>query len=261
MRVRDENEILEQIRSHKGVFLTYVILRIMVAAIMLRQLSSGNFQNVFLCVLVLFLFIVPSLIEKGGGVRLPDALEIIILLFIFAAEILGEIQEFYVQIPFWDTILHTLNGFLAAAVGLSLVAILNKSKRVAMTLSPFFVAVVAFCFSMTVGVIWEFAEFGADQIFGVDMQKDTVVHEIHSIMLDPEKGQTPYTISDIHQVVVDGQEMELDGYLDIGLIDTMEDLFVNFIGALTFSVGGYFSMKHKKGKGWMKNFVPEREKE
>ncbi len=258
MGTGNKNEILEQIKSHKGVFLLYIFLRIMVAVVMVRQFLAGNFQYVFLCILVLFLFIVPSLIEKEGGIRLPDTLEIIILLFIFAAEILGEIQEFYVQIPFWDTLLHTLNGFLAAAVGLSLVEILNNSERVAMKLSPFFIAVVAFCFSMTVGVMWEFAEFGADMLFGMDMQKDTVVHEIHSVMLDPAGGQTPYAIEDIHQVVIDGQEMELDGYLDIGLTDTMKDLFVNFIGAIVFSVGGYFSMKHGKGKNWMKNFVPEK---
>lgn len=254
----NRNEILEQIKSHKGVFFLYVFLRIMVAVVMVRQFLAGNFQHVFLCILVLFLFIVPSLIEKSRGIRFPDTMEIIILLFIFAAEILGEIQEFYVQIPMWDTILHTLNGFLAAAVGLSLVEILNNSKRVDVKLSPFFVAVVAFCFSMIVGVVWEFVEFGADMMFGLDMQKDTVVHEIHSIMLDPEGGQTPYTIESIHQVIVDGQEMELDGYLDIGLIDTMKDLFVNFLGAVVFSVCGYMNMKRGSGKGWMKNFVPEK---
>lgn len=156
MEKRNRNEILEQIKSHKGVFLLYVFLRIAVAAVMIKQFMDGNFQSVFLCVLVLFLFIVPSLIEKSGSIRFPDTLEIIILLFIFAAEILGEVQEFYVQIPMRDTILHTLNGFLAAAV-------------------------VAFCFSMTVGVMWEFIEFSADMAFGLDMQKDTVLHEIHSI--------------------------------------------------------------------------------
>lgn len=181
----DKNEILEQIKSHKGVFCLYVLLRFLVALVMVKQFLAGNYQHVFLCVLVLVLFIVPGLIEKGGGIRIPDTLEIIILLFIFSAEILGEIQEFYVKIPFWDTVLHTLNGSLAAAVGLSLVEILNESERIAVKLSPFFVAVVAFCFSMTVGVMWEFGEFGADMLFGVDMQKDSVVHEIHSVMLDP----------------------------------------------------------------------------
>lgn len=258
MEKRNRNEILEQIKSHKGVFLLYVFLRIAVAAVMVEQFMAGNFQSVFLCVLMLFLFIVPSLIEKSGSIRFPDTLEIIILLFIFAAEILGEIQEFYVQIPMWDTILHTLNGFLAAAVGLSLVEILNNSERIEMRLSPFFIAVVAFCFSMTVGVMWEFIEFSTDMAFGLDMQKDTVVHEIHSIMLDPEGGQTPYAIENIHQVVVDGQEMELEGYLDIGLIDTMKDLLVNFIGAVVFSAGGYLNLKRGKGRGWMKNFVPEK---
>ena len=81
------------------------------------------------------------------------------LLFIFSAEILGEISSFYVLFPFWDTTLHTLNGFLAAAIGFSLVDLLNRSDRVKFDLSPLFLSITAFCFSMTIGVLWEFFEF------------------------------------------------------------------------------------------------------
>lgn len=246
-------------RVRKRVVLVYILLRVMVSAVMVRQLIIGNYQYVFLCILVLILFQIPEMLEKKKGIRLPDTLEVIILLFIFAAEILGEIEEFFVLCPYWDTVLHTVSGFLSAAIGLSLVEILNKSEHVSMNLSPFFVAVVAFCFSMTVGVIWEFVEFGADMIFGWDMQKDTVVHEISSIMLDPEGGMTVYSINDIHQVVVDGKELGVDGYLDIGLIDTMKDLLVNFLGALVFSVGGYFSLRAGKKKKWMESFLLVRE--
>ena len=120
-------------------------------------------------------------------VELPTVLEIIILVFIFAAEILGEISEFYLMFPFWDTVLHTMNGFLAAAIGFSLVDLLNRSERTVFSLSPLFMAIVAFCFSMTIGVIWEFFEFGMDQIGGFDMQKDTVIHTVSfGVMLNPE---------------------------------------------------------------------------
>ena len=96
------------------------------------------------------------------------------LLFIFSAEILGEISSFYVLFPFWDTTLHTLNGFLAAAIGFSLVDLLNRSDRVKFDLSPLFLSITAFCFSMTIGVLWEFFEFAMDQFFALDMQKDTI---------------------------------------------------------------------------------------
>lgn len=254
----NNNVYLDQIKSHKKVFLLYVFLRVMVALIMVKEFLAHNYEYVFLCILVLILFIVPNLIEKEAGIRLPDTLEVIILLFIYSAEILGEIQSFYVLIPGWDTILHTLNGFLSAAIGLSLVSILNKSDRVAVSLSPFFIVMVAFCFSMTVGVIWEFIEFGCDMTFGLDMQKDTIITSIHSILLDSAGGNNAYVIKNITNTVVNGEKLPINGYLDIGLIDTMKDLFVNFIGALLFSVAGYLSMVHKKSKKWMNNFLPRK---
>lgn len=102
----------------------------------------------------------PSLVQVTFKIELPSALEITILIFIFAAEILGEIQEFYLAFPFWDTVLHTLNGFLAAAIGFSMVDLLNRSDRLKFELSPLFMAIVAFCFSMTIGVVWEFLNSG-----------------------------------------------------------------------------------------------------
>ena len=179
------------------------------------------------------------------------------MVFIFSAEILGEIKSFYIVFPMWDTILHTLNGFLAAAIGFSLVDILNNNDRLQFKMSPVFMALVAFCFSMTIGVLWEFFEFGMDHLIGTDMQKDTVINYITSVALDPTNSNRPVTMSGINDVIVNGQALGLGGYLDIGLIDTMEDLFVNFIGAVVFSIFGYFYVK-KSGKGrFVKRFIPK----
>lgn len=109
-------------------------------------------------------------------------------------------------------------------------------------MSPLFMAVVAFCFSMTIGVLWEFVEFGSDMLLHSDMQKDTVIHEIYSVSLDPTNSNIPIALKDITDVTVNGQSLELGGYLDIGLRDTMKDLGVNFIGAVVFSVMGFFYM-------------------
>ncbi len=247
-----------ELREHKSSFLVFSTLRILVVLVMIRQFFNGNYENVFLGILTLLLLFVPSLIQVSFKIELPTTLEIIIMLFIFSAEILGEIQEFYIIIPFWDTILHTLNGFLAAAIGLSMVVLLNDSKRVMFNLSPAFIALVAFCFSMTIGVIWEFFEFAMDQFFRLDMQKDTVIHTISSVMLDPAGGNTPYMIRGIEEVMINGKELGLGGYLDIGLIDTMKDLLVNFVGAVVFSIIGYFYVK-KRGKGGIvSRLVPSR---
>lgn len=247
-----------ELREHRSSFIVYFTLRALVILMLVLQLLNRNYENVFLCVLTLFLLVIPSFVQVTFKVEFPTTLEIILLVFIFAAEILGEISEFYLMFPSWDTVLHTVNGFLAAAIGLSLVDLLNRSEKVVFQLSPLFTAIVAFCFSMTIGVIWEFFEFGMDMFFGLDMQKDTVIHVIRSVTLDPMEKNVPYTIADITETVVNGKELGLGGYLDIGLIDTMQDLIVNFIGAFVFSVFGYFYVKNR-GKGSMVGrFIPRR---
>lgn len=245
----------------RSVTMVYILLRTSVVLVMLAQIFNRNFENVFLCVLALILFMLPSTLERKLDLDLPNTLEIIILLFIYAAEILGEIGAYYVTFPYWDTVLHTLNGFLCAAIGFSLLDILNRHNDVRFHLSPLYLAIMSFCFSMTVGVIWEFFECTMDQLFFLDMQKDTVVSAIGSIMLDPTGGNTPIVLKNITDVIVvqaDGTQtaLGLGGYLDIGLLDTMEDLFVNFIGALTFSIIGYFYVR-SRGKGkFAKRFIP-----
>ena len=245
-----------ELRENRSSFVVYVVLRMLVILMMVLQIFNKNYENVFLCILTLLLLFVPSFIQINLKIELPTALEITILIFIFAAEILGEIQAYYIRFPFWDTALHTINGFLAAAIGFALVDILNRSKKFSIQLSPVFVAIVAFCFSMTIGVLWEFFECSMDLFFGLDMQKDTIVHSIHSVMLDPAGANTPVEIDNITDVVVNGQSLGLGGYLDIGLLDTMKDLFVNFIGAVVFSTIGYFYVKNR-GKGrFAKRFIP-----
>ena len=248
-------------KEKRSVTLVYILLRTSVVLVMLAQIFNRNFENVFLCVLTLLLFMMPSVMKRKLDVELPNTLEIIILLFIYAAEILGEIGAYYVTFPYWDTVLHTLNGFLCAAIGFSLVDILNRSSSERFNLSPLYMAIVAFCFSMTVGVIWEFFECTMDQLFFLDMQKDTVVSAIGSIMLDAPGGNHPVVIKNITDVIIvqaDGTQtaLGLGGYLDIGLLDTMEDLFVNFIGALTFSIIGYFYVQSRGKNKFAKRFIP-----
>ncbi|WP_298731265.1 hypothetical protein [uncultured Subdoligranulum sp.] len=248
-------------KEKKAVTLVYILLRTSVLLVMLAQIFNRNFENVFLCVLTLLLFSLPSLLERKLDIDLPNTLEIIILLFIYAAEILGEIGAYYVTFPYWDTVLHTLNGFLCAAIGFSLLDILNRHSRARFHLSPLYLAIVAFCFSMTVGVVWEFFECVMDQFFFLDMQKDSIVHSIGTILLDPTGGNHPVALHNIVDLIVvqaDGTQtaLGLGGYLDIGLLDTMEDLFVNFIGALIFSIIGYFYVRSRGQGKFVKRFIP-----
>ncbi len=250
------------LRRKRTVAVVYFTLRFLVIAVMVAQFFNGDFESVFLCGMTLVLFLLPTVFERALMIDLPNTMEIIIMLFIFAAEILGEISSFYTTFRGWDTILHTINGFLCAAIGFALVDMLNRTEKFSLSLSPVFMSIVAFCFSMTIGVLWEFFECAMDQLLLLDMQKDTVVNTISSVMLDPAGGNSRVMIQDIVETIVvtgDGQQIALGlgGYLDIGILDTMKDLFVNFIGAVVFSFIGYFYVK-SRGKGkFASRFIPQ----
>ncbi|MDN0031858.1 hypothetical protein QVN85_02980 [Oscillibacter valericigenes] len=247
----------KELREHKSSFIVFSILRMLVFFSLARQIWRGSYESAFFCTLTLLLLYVPSWVQVRLRIELPPPLEITVLCFIFAAEILGEVNAFYIVIPFWDTILHTLNGFLAAAVGFSMVVLLNDDPRLTFDLSPVFMALMAFCFSMTIGVLWEFFEFGCDYFLGTDMQKDTIVHALHTVALDVTRTNKVVSIPNITDVAINGESLGLGGYLDIGLIDTMKDLFVNFIGAVVFSVTGFFYVKSQgRKKSAAQNFVP-----
>ncbi len=249
----------KELREHRSSFVVFYTLRLLVIVIFIRQIIIGGYESAFYCALAYLLLYVPSWIQVKFHIELPPALEITVLCFIYAAEVLGEVNAFYVVVPHWDTMLHTLNGFLAAAVGFAMVVLLNDDERLTFDLSPFFLALMAFCFSMTVGVLWEFFEFGMDWFFHTDMQRDTVIQAIHSATLDATRSNRVVSITGIQDVLINGESLGLGGYLDIGLIDTMKDLFVNFIGAVVFSVTGFF---YAKSKGLRRTaaqgFVPSR---
>ena len=251
---------LEDAKENKVKTFVYISLRLLVVIILIAEIFSQNYNNVSLCILTLLLFMVPSFFNKRLNIVLPNTLEIIVLLFIFASGILGEINEYYLVYDGWDDMLHVINGFVSAAIGFSLVDILNRNEDVAFSLSPIFVALVAFCFSMTVGVLWEFIEFGVDYFFHMDMQKDTILPVITSIIFNPT-GKNIAVILPIESMVVNGIPWNYGGYIDIGLYDTMTDLFVNFIGAVTFSIIGLFYIKNR-GKGkFAPRFMPRRKTE
>ena len=263
-KAKKEKKVKVAPYANKRTLTVYLVLRALVIAVMVRAFFRGAYENMFMCGLTLVLMILPSILTKKLKIYLPSALEIVILCFIFAAEILGEISSFYINVPHWDTMLHTINGFLCAAVGFALVDLFNRDERFIFKLSPLFLAVVAFCFSMTIGVLWEFFEFSADHFFATDMQKDTIVRQINTVELDETRTNKVVKIKNIDDVIIvhsDGTEesLGLGGYLDIGIIDTMKDLFVNFIGAVVFSILGFIYVK-TRGKGKIaSSFIPRAE--
>ena len=246
----------ESVKENKGTAWVYFILRFLVIVVMILQILHRNYHNVFVCVLTLIMFLIPVFVDRRLNIKLPNLLEIVILLFIFAAEILGEINSFYTRIPHWDTMLHTVNGFLMGAIGFAMIDILNQSPKIHISMSPAFVAFVSFCFSMTVGVVWEFFEYSMDIFFLTDMQKDWIVKDISSVMLNPSGLNETVTINDITKTVISGvidgnvsDYVVEGGYLDIGIIDTMKDLIVNCLGTVIFSlIGAVYLTERDKSK-------------
>ena len=244
-------------REHKVMTTVYLILRLVIVAILVFAIVRGKYENAMTCLLTLLLLMIPTFVERKLRIDLPNVLEVIMLLFVFSANILGEIGAFYEKIPFLDTLLHTLNGFICAGVGFGLTDILNRSEKIKFNLSPVFVCMFSFCFSMTAGTIWEFFEFGMDFFFGKDMQKDTIITAINSTLLSGDNSNMITHISGIEDTLVNGESLGINGYLDIGIIDTMKDMFVNFIGAVVFNVAGFFYLKHRgKKAGFITNFIP-----
>ena len=250
------SSLRDQIMADKKVFVIWAGLRLLVLAALVLSVLRQDFESAFICILTLILFLVPAFIQRKLNVEFPSVLQIIILLHIFAAQILGELSSYYLHFPPWDTVLHTVWGFLCAALGYSLVDILNQDNSFHFNLSPLYLAIASFCFSMTIGVFWEFFEFAADRLLLLDMQKDTVIPLVSTVLLDETKSNIPIIIEGINSVSINGSELGLGGYLDIGLYDTMEDLFVNFIGALVFSVIGYFGSKNDGKSHFAFHFIP-----
>ncbi|CDA59806.1 putative uncharacterized protein [Clostridium sp. CAG:524] len=248
--------------SRKGVLVVYLLLRFLVILVMVRQIFLHNYWNAFLCILVLIQFLIPYFITKKLKIELPSIFEIIILLFIFSSEVLGEIQNFYGVFKHFDTVLHTLNGFLCAAVGFSLIDLCNNNSE-KFNLSPLYLTIVAFCFSMTIGVLWEFLEYSIDKVMLSDMQKDKLVTKISSVWLNPDGKNKAIIVDNINKTIIysdSGETVIEGGYLDLGLNDTMKDLIVNFVGAVVFSIFGYLYVINRDKYKIAEKFMPKKSK-
>lgn len=149
-----------------------------------------------------------------------------------------------------------IKWFFAAGIGFSTIELLNENSG-NFKLSPFFVTLVAFCFSMTIGVLWEFFEYNADNYLKWDMQKDTLLSSVSSMELIKDNNKV-FTIDNIESVKIFSKDKVITvdgGYLDIGLKDTMEDLYVNFIGALVFSLIGFLYINNRDKYKFASNFI------
>ncbi|MGN6712603.1 hypothetical protein [Anaerocolumna jejuensis] len=221
----------------------YFILNLFVAIAMIISLMQGDGKHIVACFKIFIMFLIPWIIEWKFKLEISPVFIALIQIFMYAAIILGELDSYYMKYPYWDTMLHMINGFLCASVGFMLVNLVAEhAQSNKVWFKPIYTVLFAFCLSMTVGVLWEFYEFGMDTLCNRDMQKDTIIHTIKSVKLDQETYSLTI-LEGITDVSINGDKYNLGGYLDIGLYDTMGDLFDNLVGTLVFSIIGYYTTK------------------
>lgn len=174
------------------------------------------------CILGIVAMLLPALIQRKFKIEIPSNMLILYTVFLYCAIYLGEVKSFYYNVPHWDTILHTFSGAMLGALGFSFITLLNRTEKVPMNLSPLFVVFFAFCFAVTLGVVWEVYEFTFDGVLGLNMQK--------------------FALENGTQLI--GRE---------ALTDTMKDLIVDCLGAFIMSIIGYISLKYQKG--WVEKLL------
>lgn len=194
------------------------IFRILLVLAIIGEIYFEAYLNVFVASLTLFVTFVPNLIHRKYKLNFPPEIQITIVVFLFAAMYLGELQDYYYRFWWWDTMLHLFAGLIFGLAGFFLVYVFNFDQRFKVTLSPLFLSMFAFCFSLMIGVFWEIFEFAMDQIFGMNMQKANLEKNIQEGLV----------------------------HLTSGVEDTMWDLIADSIGAFIAAVIGYNYMKKER---------------
>lgn len=208
------------------VVLLLLAISVIYAIYMLINAPSGVAQNeyervksdyvlmILQCLTGCIVIFLPSQLEHRFRIDIPDIMEIMYFIFLFCAIYLGEVRNFYYKVPYWDLILHCFSAAMLGALGFIIVNFLNNTKKT-IDLSPFFVALFAFCFAITCGTVWEIYEFLADGVLGTNMQKFTT-------------GEG---------VVLIGRD---------AVMDTMGDIIVDALGAFTVTAIGYINLKKQQ---------------
>lgn len=196
----------------------------------------GQTRNCLLSVgltLIAPLFLV---IEGFLRIKVP-ALFAGIVLFVAAGSILGSCYDLYTSVPWFDTLLHTISGFIFPCLGFALLQLFIGLPD---TRKKFWACVLfGVLFSLALAVLWELVEYAASEIGGFDMEEDTLITSFGSYYLSGNHNET-VSIENITETWIffgDGEKYIIEGgYLELGLIDTIVDMAVCFAGAMLFLV-------------------------
>lgn len=203
-----------------------ILMRVVVIFYLIIGIIKWNTTTLVAALLSLVLMTITSYLKKK--LNLDKKLELLIYIFIITTEVLGQIYHFYTRVPIFDIIIHTYSSFVISYIAL----IIIKKHKLPKIITILFI----FSFAMMCESIWEIFEFGTDHLLKTDMQKDTIINEITSCYLSEDKD-TPTTMV-VDNVVVNNISFtdKYNGYLDIGLYDTISDMSCALVGALIFII-------------------------
>jgi len=175
----------ENCKRHEKIELgLYYILKILIVLGLILAFISGDWTNAVFIALIFLLTYLPRLLKKKYKIYLPIEFELFIVSFIFLSLFLGEVYSYYYKIWWWDLYLHTISGFLLGIVGFLLVFIMSQSRKIRLQKRPGFVALFAFSFAVSAGVIWEIFEFVIDSFLGFNMLKSGLMDTMGDLIVD-----------------------------------------------------------------------------
>ena len=191
---------------------------------------SGSGTELLTCIFTALLLCISFVAERLFHFKLNTVLFTFCILYALGP-MLGHTYKLYYHLSWWDDLLHCSGGVVFAIFGVYFVKFINKGNKTSLLTC----AIFALCFSIAISVVWEFVEYGCDRLFLTDMQNDTVISAFDSYLLGAIKGETG-RIANITEVIINGVPLNVGGYIDIGLIDTMSDMFIETLGALVFVI-------------------------
>ena len=210
---------------------TAVALSVLLSVVtVIAMLPLGEPKRVVTAAGTILLVLLPMAAEKLFRCRISLPVYLFAVLYALGPMV-GHCWYIYYTTSWWDKLLHFAGGVMFAILGAVCFDGMAQGKQ-----KPIVGVLFAFCFSVTIAALWEFAEFGMDTFLGMDMQNDTVVTRFTSYLLGPSVGITG-SIENIQSVAVNGTVLPFEGYLDIGIIDTMLDMLLETAGALLLCLG------------------------
>lgn len=224
-------ELVLRREQEKSTVITFITLELLCAVTMIVSLLRRKLNYAGLCVASMLAMLAPNVVERLMHIQIKPGMKKAIMVYAVAGPVGGNVFQLYYAIPVWDKMLHVFCGVLFAAFGYCVPDLLEPEQEHTRAMR----CVCALAVAMCIGALWEIYEFCGDQLFGLDMQNDRVITNFSSYLLGDSASERG-ALTGITSVVVNGQELGVGGYIDIGIYDTMMDLIVCLAGALGFCV-------------------------